>query len=284
MGLGMGLSGMFNVGHDIGGFAGPMPDAELLTRWMQACALNPRCIMNSWKEDGSVNTPWLHAAATAHIRAAIELRLTLLPYLYSCLHDAVAHHRPVLRPTFLEFADDTRCWDDNDEFMVGSELLVAPVLDADGTTRRVYLPRSSDTPGWRCFHTGAWFDAGVEVEVDAPIERLPLFVRSNATLPTTDTADFTRRTDEPSRALRLYPAPAPVAAPARRSLTWIEDDGVTRDGASTRIGVTLGASDHVSVDVRVEGEFALPFAEVRLVLPPDESRRIQSTSPDLPLR
>ena len=71
MGLSMGLSGMFNIGHDIGGFAGPTPDAELL-RWMQACALNPRCIMNSWKEDGSVNTPWLHPEATAHIRAAIE--------------------------------------------------------------------------------------------------------------------------------------------------------------------------------------------------------------------
>ena len=89
MGLSMGLSGLFNIGHDIGGFAGPTPDAELLARWMQACALNPRCIMNSWKEDGSVNTPWLHPDATAHIRAAIELRLTLLPYLYSCLHESV---------------------------------------------------------------------------------------------------------------------------------------------------------------------------------------------------
>ena len=70
-----------------------------------------------------MNTPWLHRDATAHIRAAIELRLTLLPYLYSCLHESVGAHRPVLRPTFFEFPDDPQCWQDNDEFLVGAELL-----------------------------------------------------------------------------------------------------------------------------------------------------------------
>jgi len=65
---------------------------------MQACALNPRCIMNSWKDDGRVNTPWLHPEATGLIRAAIELRLSLLPYLYTSLHESVAHARPVHPP------------------------------------------------------------------------------------------------------------------------------------------------------------------------------------------
>lgn len=146
MALTMGLSGMFNVGHDIGGFAGPAPDAELLVRWMQACALNPRCIMNSWKADGSVNTPWLHPESTALVRAAIELRLSLVPYLYTCLHDAVAEARPVLRPTFWAFPGDPRCWDDNDEMLVGPDLLVAPVFAPGATTRTLYLPRDDATP------------------------------------------------------------------------------------------------------------------------------------------
>ncbi|MBK9705143.1 MAG: hypothetical protein IPO75_17840 [Betaproteobacteria bacterium] len=60
-GLQMSLSGMFNVGHDVGGFAGPSPDAELFLRWVQACCLNPRMVMNSWKADGTNNVPVLVA-------------------------------------------------------------------------------------------------------------------------------------------------------------------------------------------------------------------------------
>lgn len=285
MGLSLGLSGMFNIGHDIGGFAGPAPDAELLTRWMQACALNPRCIMNSWKEDGSVNTPWLHPEATANIRAAIELRLTLLPYLYSCLHDAVAAHRPVLRPTFFEFPDDVRCWDPCDEMLVGSELLVAPVFVAGATARTLYLPAADDTPGWRCFHTGTWYRSGQSIEVAAPLDRLPLFVRANAVLPTTDTTDFARRTDEPSRALRLYPAPAGVPSQVRAAAAWVEDDGHTlgwQAGAVTRITASLrSGEDHIRLSLERRGAFPLPCPHVRLVLPAGEARRVEWTAPGL---
>lgn len=285
MGLSMGLSGMFNIGHDIGGFAGPTPDAELLVRWMQACALNPRCIMNSWKDDGSVNTPWLHPEATAHIRAAIELRLTLLPYLYSCLHESVGAQLPMLRPTFFEFPNDPQCWEDNDEFLVGAELLVAPVLDPGSVARSLYLPQGGDTPGWRCFHTGAWYPSGQNIEVAAPIDRLPLFVRSNAVLPTTDTTDCSRRTDEPSRALRLYPASG--NAPSRTSMPWVEDDGISlawQAGALTRITTTLSASAQaIQLNLRREGDYSLPCDRVRLVLPAGETRTLDWTSQALEL-
>ena len=90
-GLNMGLSGMFNVGHDVGGFAGPSPDGELLARWLQAGALHPRFVMNSWKADGAVTTPWMHPAVTPHARWAMRLRLRLMPLLYSLY---VARPRP----------------------------------------------------------------------------------------------------------------------------------------------------------------------------------------------
>jgi alpha-glucosidase len=285
MALSMGLSGMFNIGHDIGGFAGPAPDAELLTRWMQACALNPRCIMNSWKDDGSVNTPWLHPEATANIRAAIELRLTLLPYLYSCLHDAVAAHRPVLRPTFFEFPDDARCWDACDEMLVGAELLVAPVFTPGATTRTLYLPRSADTPGWRCFHTGEWHRAGGTITVSAALDRLPLFVRAGAVLPTTDSTDFSKRTDEPSRALRLYPVPVAEGAHSRATSAWVEDDGHSlgwQSGALAKVTGTLASSpDRLRLTLARAGSHPLPCPRLRLVLPADEDRALEWTAPDL---
>ncbi len=276
MALTMGLSGMFNVGHDVGGFAGPAPDAELLVRWMQACALNPRCIMNSWKADGSVNTPWLHPEVTDLTRAAIELRLALVPYLYACLHDAVAHARPVLRPTFWEFPGDPRCWDDGDEMLVGADLLVAPVFAPGATTRTLYLPRDDATPGWRCFHTGAWYDGGTSVTVDAALDRLPLFVRAGAAIPTTDAADGRNRTEEPTRALRLFPPPPAGPSPRARTSAWIEDDGETerwKEGELLRIRATLTAGpDRLRLALARDGVFPLPFPRLRVVLPPGESR------------
>jgi len=276
MALTMGLSGMFNVGHDIGGFAGPTADAELLVRWMQACALNPRCIMNSWKDDGSVNTPWLHPEVTGVVRAAIELRLSLLPYLYTCLHDAVVEARPVLRPTFWEFPDDARCWDDNDEMLVGPNLLVAPVFEAGATMRTLRLPRDAATPGWRCYHTGTWYPAGATITVAAPLDRLPLFVRAGAVLPTTDATDSARRTDEPSRALRLFPAP-PDGDPVARTSDWIEDDGVTerwKVGDRARIRCTLLGDSALRLVLVRDGAFPLPCDRVRIVLPPGETRDV----------
>ncbi|MEN9559654.1 MAG: hypothetical protein RLZZ502_865, partial [Pseudomonadota bacterium] len=79
-GLQMSLSGMFNVGHDVGGFSGPVPSPELFVRWVQACALNPRMVMNSWKEDGTINLPWMHESVKAEVLAALRLRERFLSY------------------------------------------------------------------------------------------------------------------------------------------------------------------------------------------------------------
>ena len=78
-GLQMSLSGMFNTGHDVGGFYGPLPEPELFVRWVQACSLNPRMVMNSWKDGGASNLPWMHAEGTSLVLQAINLRYQLLP-------------------------------------------------------------------------------------------------------------------------------------------------------------------------------------------------------------
>jgi len=279
MALSMGLSGLFNIGHDIGGFAGPTPDAELLTRWMQACALNPRCMMNSWKADGSVNTPWLHPEATDRIRAAIELRLSLLPYLYTSMHEAASAHRPVLRSTFFEFPGDARCWEPNDEMLVGSDLLIAPVFEPGATMRTLYLPIDAATPGWFCYHSGTWYAAGQTISAPAPIDRLPIFVRSGAAIPTTDTADFSRRTDETSRALRLFPTPARAGLQQRDSV-WIEDDGHSlrwQRGELSRMTSRIVSAQHrIELTVSRSGDFPLPCQRLRIVLPQGESRALNT--------
>jgi alpha-glucosidase len=60
MGLGMSLSGLYNVGHDVGGFSGDKPDAELFVRWVQNGVMHPRFTIHSWNDDHTVNEPWMY--------------------------------------------------------------------------------------------------------------------------------------------------------------------------------------------------------------------------------
>ena len=275
MALTMSLSGMFNSGHDIGGFDGPVPDAEMLIRWTQACCLVPRMIMNSWKADGSVNTPWLHAEATATIRAAVDLRLKLMPYLYTQMWRASSEHVPLLRPTLFDFGDDPATWQDNDEMMIGPDLLAAPVFEPGARERQVYLPRHAE--GWWHWASGQHFAGGQSVTVAAPLDELPLFVRGGALLPTTDCAHDRARTEEPSRALHWF---APPAGEATASL--YEDDGLRRADTPDRYRLQRfsARADAAALHLSLAGVglWTPPYDSVRVVLPATETRPVTLAS------
>ena len=181
-GLQMSLSGMFNVGHDVGGFYGPIPGPELFLRWVQACALNPRMVMNSWKSGNVSNLPWMYPEVTDAVRKAIELRYKLMPYLWACMQAACHQHVPIIRPTFFNFPEDDRCFEDSDDFMLGEDLLVAPVVVQGAVRRTVYLPRLPSGQQWFDFYTRQSYASGQCCDVDAPLEHLPLFVRQGATI------------------------------------------------------------------------------------------------------
>ena len=202
-GLQMSLSGMFNVGHDVGGFAGPVPDAELFVRWVQACCLNPRMVMNSWKADGTVNVPWLHPAVTPLVNAAIRLRYRLLPTLWRLFERARDHGEPIIRPTFYVFPDDEACYADSDDFMLGDDLLVAPVVVRGATTRRIALPAGSK--GWIDFSSGTLHPGGTTIDVAAPLAHLPLFVRAGARLLLAEPTGAVPTHDDPVREVEFGP-------------------------------------------------------------------------------
>jgi alpha-glucosidase len=179
-GLQMSLSGMFNVGHDVGGFYGPLPEPELFLRWVQACCLNPRMVMNSWKEGGISNLPWMHPEVTDAVRDAIALRYRLMPYLWACFERAAAQHEPIIRPTFFNFPDDVQCLEDSDEFMLGQSILVSPVVAEGQREKRVYMPQLSGGRCWVDFHTHQRLACGSWHTVPAPLSHLPMFVAEGA--------------------------------------------------------------------------------------------------------
>ena len=272
-GLQMSLSGMLNTGHDVGGFAGPVPDAELLTRWTQAGLLHPRFIMNSWKPDGIINSPWLHEAALPAIREALRFRYRLIPYLYSLAH-AMAGGEPFLRPTFGEFDEDPRAWADCDELMVGPALLAAPVVEPGARTRSAYLPAGPEA--WIGFHDGVVHRAGEVATVDAPLDRLPLFARAGAIVPMTDPgAGAARLHDEPSRVMHVFPGPGT----GESRFTLVEDDGRTAGGSVTRVECRLSWSpDAARFGVVVSGAYKLPYESMTVRLPPGDARRLELVS------
>ncbi|MDN5987853.1 MAG: alpha-glucosidase, partial [Hafniaceae bacterium] len=146
MGVGMSLSGLYNVGHDVGGFSGDKPDAELLVRWVQNGVMHPRFTIHSWNDDHTVNEPWMYPAVTPAIRDAIVLRYRLLPYFYTLLWQASENDEPMLRPTFLDHENDAATFAETDDFMLGKDLLVASVVEQGQRQREIYLPANES--GW----------------------------------------------------------------------------------------------------------------------------------------
>ena len=270
MGLTMSLSGMFNTGHDVGGFFGLVPEPELLVRWVQNGVFSPRFIMNSWKPDAT-NTPWLHAEALGPIRDAIRFRYRLIPYLYSLYRRAATAGEPILRPVFYDFEDDPRAFDDCDDFMFGPHLLVANVVELGQRQRSIRLPGSG---GWYDFHSGAYYGGADEVTLDAPLERIPLLARAGGIVPLTGPAPSSRLHDEPSRHVRVYP----LRAAGHTTFVLYEDDGLTlrhREGDYAEVELTLDTTaDAVTVRASVSGRYVLPYPEITIEIPPGETRPV----------
>jgi alpha-glucosidase len=272
MGLTMSLSGMFNTGHDVGGFNGPVPDPELLVRWVQNGVFSPRFIMNSWKPGGEVNTPWLHPETIEPIRAAIRFRYRLMPYMYTLFRRAHERGEPILRPLCFEFEDDPMAFADTDDFMLGPALLVANVVEPGHRERRVYLPMCAE--GWYDFHTGEHHAGGCNVVVPAPLDRVPLFARAGAIIPMTGRENFTLLHDEPSRQLRVFPAHG--ASSAQFSL--YEDDGISlgyRQGEWAEVDIAMRTTKaDITIAMQKTGRYPLPYRRVDVVLPILESRQL----------
>jgi alpha-glucosidase len=185
----MGVSGIPFVGSDVGGFTGN-PSPELYARWLQAAALTP--FLRSHSEIASnAQEPFAFGDEFTKInRGTIELRYRFLPYLYTLFYEHERNGQPVMRPLWLEYPKDYQTYLIEDQYLVGRDLLVAPVLKDGMRKRNVYFPVGDD---WIDWHTGNIYKGGTRANVEAQLERLPLFARAGAVIPTQHAI---RNTDE----------------------------------------------------------------------------------------
>lgn len=221
MGLGLAMSGVSNTGHDIGGFSGPAPGPELLLRWVQHGIFLPRFSIHSWNDDKTVNEPWMYPEATAQIRELIRLRYRLMPYLYDLVWRYHSAYEPIIRPTYHDFPEDTRCLEENDDMLLGANLLVASVVEPGQAERRVWLP---GTGGWYEANTARRWDAGQWVTLDAPLDGpLPLLAREGCAIPL-NLGEIHFADVEDLRGFQVFPYRGDGSFEA----TCFEDDGHTQ--------------------------------------------------------
>jgi alpha-D-xyloside xylohydrolase len=192
--LNVGLSGISWWNSDVGGFHGGHvedPDyRELLVRWFQFSVFCPVLRLHGDREPrierdaevnvgpdmtGGPNEVWSYGPEVqAVLTDQLALRERVRPYLHAQMAHASATGVPPVRALFLEFPDDPRCWEVADQFLLGPDVLVAPVLAAGLREREVYLPAGAD---WVDAWDGTEHAGGQTVVVAAPLDRIPVLVR-----------------------------------------------------------------------------------------------------------
>lgn len=195
-GLHMGIAGIPWWTTDIGGFHGGNPNNEafrkLLVRWFQYGTFSPVMRLHGdrrpqkqvKRKDGSYALPsgsdnevWSYGEEVYEIlKKYLYLREEMRPYIRILMSEAHEKGTPVMRTMFYEFPKDKVCWDLKDQYMFGSDILVAPIAEQDVYKRDVYLPEGTK---WINPYTGEIYKGGQIVDVLAPLEIIPVFLREN---------------------------------------------------------------------------------------------------------
>ena len=244
--LGSGLSGMANTGCDVGGFYGVSPEPELFVRWVQNGVFMPRFSIHSTNTDNTVTEPWMYTDKKPLIKAAIDFRYKMSPYLYSLMYRAHVTGLPLMEPMFMAFQNDPKTWNEGINFMWGDSLLVANVVEKGATTRKVYLPETGDEKiRFYDFQKRMPYEGGQEIEIPVDLSSMPMFIKSGAIVPMS-TNRLTNLMNEKTTGLTILLAPD-----VDSSFTLYEDDGKTNDYKkgqylTTEIAVTAGTKTEVS--------------------------------------
>jgi len=170
---------------DIGGFFRPGKSQytdekyqDLLTRWYQWGAMSPIFRMHGYQTE---TEPWKYGEKVEdNMRKMLNLRYRLLPYIYSEAWQVTKNGSTIMRPLVMDFNGDTIAVNCQYQYMFGKAFLVAPITEPNVSAWDVYLPKSA---GWFEFWTGKHFNGGQTIKADAPLDKIPLFVKAGSIIP-----------------------------------------------------------------------------------------------------
>ena len=204
-GLNFALSGAPYWATDIGGYWPPHEDPladpafqELYARWYEYGAFCPIFRTHGHRPQ---NEMWSFDRVEPILLTYDKLRYRLMPYIYSLAWKVTSEDYTIQRPLVMDWRTDSNTWNLGDEFMFGPDLLVNPVLKPNAVKRSVYLPKA---PVWYDFWTGKPSAGARELDADAPLDRIPLFVPAGAVLPLGPEIEFAGQERGEPIELRIY--------------------------------------------------------------------------------
>lgn len=197
-GLSFGLSGFSFWSHDMGGFVKSTPE-DLYCRWIPFVFLTSHT-----RAHGAPPTePWLYDSKRVQdvFRKSAEMKYRLMPYVYAQAKECTEKGLPMLRALFVEFPDDPGAWKVDDEYLFGSQILVAPLLESGMTGRTVYLPEGK----WIDYQTEKVYEGGWH-RIEAGSLPIIMLVRDGSVLPHLKLAQSTAEMDWSKMSLKVYSA------------------------------------------------------------------------------
>ena len=197
-GLSFGLSGFSFWSHDMGGFVKATPE-DLYCRWIPFGFLTSHT-----RAHGAPPTePWLYDSKRVQdvFRKSAEMKYRLMPYVYAQAKECTEKGLPMLRALFVEFLDDPGAWKVDDEYLFGSQILVAPLLESGMTGRTVYLPEGK----WIDYQTEKVYEGGWH-QIEAGSLPIIMLVRDGSVLPHLKLAQSTVEMDWSKMNLKVYSA------------------------------------------------------------------------------
>ena len=219
-GLGYCITGQPFFTTDIGGFFRPKATQytdpayhEILIRWFQYGTFNPILRIHGYQ----TNTELWNFGDTvlADCKKMIDLRYRLIPYIYSTSWQVSKNNATMMKPLPMDFRTDTAVYNKNMQFMFGNSFLVSPVVMATNSTFPVYLPKSVN---WVDFYTGKTYHGGQTIQADAPLDKIPLFVRAGSIVPIGKLMQYVGEKQEDTLEIRIYTG-------ANAKFTLYEDEG-----------------------------------------------------------
>jgi alpha-D-xyloside xylohydrolase len=262
-GLGFCLSGIPYWTSDSGGytmesrFSAPDPSPADFQEW---CELNARwfefatfCPLTRLHGELKHREPWAFGGDSGPAYQTIvkfdQLRYRLLPYIYSLAGEVTLDAGTMMRPLVMDFPSDVNARDITDEYLFGPALLVAPVTTYEARSRSVYLPQTEG--GWYDFWNGQSLAGAQTIDVPAPYDAIPIFVRAGSIIPTGPEIQYTGEKAADPITLHVY-------AGADGRFTLYEDDGLTysyEKGAYARIPINWDNQSRTLTIGKREGKF-----------------------------
>jgi len=191
---------------DIGGFFRPGKSQytdgkyqELLLRWFQWGAFNPIFRIHGFQTE---TEPWKYGQIVVdNMRKMMNLRYRLLPYIYSEAWLVTNNGSTIMRPLVMDFRIDSSALNQSFEYMFGKAFLVAPITEPDITEWDVYLPK---TTTWYDFWSGKKYDGGQTITTQAPLNKIPLFVRAGSVVPMSKMIQYSGQLKTDTVEIRIY--------------------------------------------------------------------------------